>query len=98
MRVRCEYRPSYGLEPSSGASRHLLPEGEGAEARRAEISANQVPRWRSLCFQSAKLLLGTGKRFFAEGTPPCSFELVCTNAFPSGIILSSYKRLPADFE
>lgn len=44
------------------------------------------------------VLLGTGKRFFAEGTPPCSFELVCTNAFPSGIILSSYKRLPADFE
>ncbi|MDZ4114563.1 MAG: hypothetical protein U1C54_00950, partial [Xanthomonadaceae bacterium] len=24
VRVRCEYRLSYGLEPSSGASRHLL--------------------------------------------------------------------------
>lgn len=22
------------------------------------------------------VLLGTGKRFFAEGTPPCSFELI----------------------
>ena len=37
------------------------------------------------------VLLGTGKRFFAEGTPPCSFELVSTKAFPSGIILNAYK-------
>ena len=36
-------------------------------------------------------LLGTGKRFFAEGTPPRSFELVSTKAMPSGIILSTYK-------
>ena len=34
------------------------------------------------------VLLGTGKRFFAEGTPPRSFELVSTKAMPSGIILS----------
>ena len=37
------------------------------------------------------VLLGTGKRFFAEGTPPRSFELVSTNAFPSGIIFNAYK-------
>jgi riboflavin biosynthesis pyrimidine reductase len=37
------------------------------------------------------VLLGTGKRFFAEGTPPRSFELVSTKAMPSGIILSFYK-------
>ena len=37
------------------------------------------------------LLLGTGKRFFAEGTPPRTFELVGTQAFPSGIIFSTYK-------
>ena len=37
------------------------------------------------------ILLGTGKRFFAEGTPAHSFQLVSTRAFPSGIILSSYK-------
>jgi dihydrofolate reductase len=37
------------------------------------------------------VLLGTGKRFFAEGTPPRSFELASTNAMPSGIILSRYK-------
>jgi dihydrofolate reductase len=37
------------------------------------------------------VLLGTGKRFFAEGTPARSFELGSTQAFPSGIILSTYK-------
>jgi len=37
------------------------------------------------------VLLGTGKRFFAEGTPACSFELVNTRAMPSGVILTTYK-------
>jgi dihydrofolate reductase len=37
------------------------------------------------------VLLGTGKRFFAEGAPPRSFELVSTKAFPSGNIFSTYK-------
>ncbi|MET3384009.1 dihydrofolate reductase family protein [Variovorax paradoxus] len=37
------------------------------------------------------VLLGTGKRLFAEGTPPRSFELVSTKAMPSGIILSAYR-------
>ncbi len=37
------------------------------------------------------VLLGTGKRFFAEGTPARSFELVGTKAMPSGIILSTYR-------
>src|SRR5213592_4196243 len=37
------------------------------------------------------VLLGTGKRIFAEGTPARSLELVSTNAMPSGIILSAYK-------
>jgi len=37
------------------------------------------------------VLLGTGKRFFANGTPPRSFELISTRAFPSGIIFNTYK-------
>ena len=36
------------------------------------------------------VLLGTGKRFFAEGTPARAFELVSTQATPSGVILSTY--------
>jgi dihydrofolate reductase len=37
------------------------------------------------------VLLGTGKRFFAEGTPARSFELVSSKALPSGIIISTYE-------
>ncbi|MDB4887842.1 MAG: dihydrofolate reductase [Gemmatimonadetes bacterium] len=37
------------------------------------------------------VLLGTGKRFFAEGTPARTFELVSTRAMPTGVILTSYK-------
>jgi dihydrofolate reductase len=37
------------------------------------------------------VLLGTGKRFFAEGTPARSFDLVSSNAMPSGVILNAYK-------
>ncbi|MGA7615831.1 MAG: dihydrofolate reductase family protein [Thermoanaerobaculia bacterium] len=37
------------------------------------------------------VLLGTGKRFFAENTPARAFELVATNPMPSGIILHSYR-------
>jgi dihydrofolate reductase len=37
------------------------------------------------------VLLGAGKRFFAEGTPPRSFELVSAKAMPTGIIFSNYK-------
>jgi dihydrofolate reductase len=36
------------------------------------------------------VLLGTGKRIFADGTPPVSFELVSTKALASGVILSTY--------
>jgi dihydrofolate reductase len=37
------------------------------------------------------VLLGKGKRFFAEGTPPRAFTLDSTQALPSGIIVNSYK-------
>ena len=37
------------------------------------------------------VLLGTGKRFFAEGTPAHAFELVSTTATPSGVLLNTYK-------
>ena len=37
------------------------------------------------------VLLGQGKRFFSEGTPPRSFELASTQALPSGIVVNAYK-------
>jgi dihydrofolate reductase len=37
------------------------------------------------------VLLGTGKRLFADGTPPRELALVSTKAAASGIIISTYK-------
>ena len=37
------------------------------------------------------VLLGTGKRFFAEGTPARSFEFLTSKALPSGIVMNAYK-------
>ena len=37
------------------------------------------------------VLLGTGKRFFAEGTPARCFELISTKALSSGIVINAYK-------
>ena len=37
------------------------------------------------------VLLGTGKRFFADGTRARCFELVSSKAMPSGVVLNRYK-------
>jgi dihydrofolate reductase len=37
------------------------------------------------------VLLGKGKRLFAEGTPPRSLALQSTQAMPSGILVNIYK-------
>jgi dihydrofolate reductase len=37
------------------------------------------------------VLVGTGKRFFAEGTPARSLELVSSKAMPTGLIIHAYK-------
>lgn len=37
--------------------------------------------------------VGSGKRLFAEGTIPASFELIETGALSSGIVVANYKRV-----
>ena len=37
------------------------------------------------------VLLGKGKRLFADGTPPRSFQLASTKALSSGIVINDYK-------
>jgi len=37
------------------------------------------------------VLVGTGKRLFAQGTPGRAFELVGTKTTPSGLLLNTYK-------
>ena len=38
------------------------------------------------------ITIGIGKRLFAEGTTPASFELIETGALSNGIIIANYKR------
>lgn len=37
------------------------------------------------------VLLGKGKRIFAEGTPPRAFELASSNALATGIVMNAFK-------
>lgn len=37
------------------------------------------------------ILLGTGKRFFSDSTPPRELELISTKAASSGVIISTYR-------
>jgi dihydrofolate reductase len=37
------------------------------------------------------VMLGTGKRFFAQDTSPRSFKFVSANPMPSGAIICTYK-------
>ena len=39
------------------------------------------------------VLLGTGKRFFSEGTPPRELALVGTKASSSGVVISTYRPI-----
>lgn len=39
--------------------------------------------------------IGSGQRLFAEGTTPAAFELIDSEALPSGVILANYKRAGA---
>ena len=41
------------------------------------------------------VLLGTGKRLFADGTPAQSFELAGTSTTPAGVSLTTYKAAGA---
>lgn len=39
------------------------------------------------------VVLGTGKRLFPEGAPPCEFEFVRTTSTPSGVTICKYKAV-----
>ena len=74
-RIKLQAGPDLILSGSSTLTSTLLEHGLADEVL---LAVNPV-------------LLGTGKRFFAQGTPPRSFELISTRAFPSGIVFSAYK-------
>jgi dihydrofolate reductase len=74
-RIKSQAGPDLILSGSSTLTSTLLEHGLADEVL---LAVNPV-------------LLGTGKRLLAEGTPARAFELADTQAFPSGIIFTTYK-------
>ena len=74
-RIKAQDGPDIVLSGSSTLTTALLEQGLADE----------------LLLTVYPVLLGTGKRLFAEGTPARKFELVSTQSFPSGIIFNKYR-------
>ncbi len=41
------------------------------------------------------VVIGKGKRLFAQGTPACALELTGSTAFPSGVVFNTFKLVGA---
>ena len=74
-RIKSQHGPDLILSGSSTLTSTLLEQGLADE----------------VLLIVSPVLLGTGKRLFAEGTPARAFELVNTQTTPSGIVFSNYK-------
>ncbi|MDI3330570.1 MAG: dihydrofolate reductase family protein [Micrococcus sp.] len=66
----------------------LLLQGSG-NLIQSLLTAELIDEFRVLVFP---LLLGSGKRLFAEGTIPTGLRLTAHEASPSGVIMATYER------
>jgi dihydrofolate reductase len=73
--IKAGYGPDIVLAGSSSLTSALLEHGLADE----------------LVLMVDPVLLGKGKRLFAEGTPPRAFTLESTRSTPTGIVVQSYK-------
>jgi dihydrofolate reductase len=69
----------------------LLTQGSSALVQRL-LAADLIDELRLMVFP---LLLGRGKRLFAEGTVPAAFRLTKSATSPSGVLVASYERAGA---
>ena len=93
-----EWGPYEGVGPDLAEGIHRLKSQDGPDLVLSGSSTLTTPLLEHGLADDVMLavypvLLGRGKRFFAEGTPAHLFELVSTKAFPSGIIFNTYKVL-----
>jgi len=66
--------------------KHLLVMGSG-ELLQSLMRRNQVDKYVLLI---QPLVLGTGRRLFAEGSPMTTFQLVDTKTTASGVVIATY--------
>ncbi len=91
-----EWGPFEGLEPDIFAGIRRIKSQDGPDlVLSGSITLTSTLLERGLADEVVlvvyPVLLGTGRRLFAEGTPARAFELVSTQAMPSGIVLNTYK-------
>jgi dihydrofolate reductase len=91
-----EWGPCEGVGPDLAAAVRRLKSQDGPPLILWGSSTLTTPLLEQglvdeLLLVTYPVLLGTGKRLFAPGTPARAFELLSTQAFPSGIILNAYK-------
>ncbi|MFL1382262.1 MULTISPECIES: dihydrofolate reductase family protein [unclassified Nocardiopsis] len=66
----------------------ILVLGSG-DLLRTLVSQDLVDEYRLLVFP---LILGSGKRLFADGTVPRRLTLAATRSTPSGVLINTYRR------
>ena len=91
-----EWGPCEGLGPDLAERVRRIKAQDGPDLRLSGSSTLTSPLLQvglvdEVLLAIYPVLLGTGKRFFAQGTPPRTFELAESNALPTGIIFNHYK-------
>ena len=74
------------LREQPGGEIHVIGSGNLAQTL---IRHDLVDEYRLIVFP---VLLGTGKRLFAEGTVPAALNLVESRTTPSGVVICVYRR------
>jgi dihydrofolate reductase len=92
--------PFEGIGPDLAEGVRRLKSQEGADLVVSGSSTLTSPLLEQgladeLVLIVSPVLLGTGKRLFAEGTPGQSFELASTTATPTGVLLNTYRFVGA---
>ena len=88
--------PAEGLGPDLAADVRRIKEQDGPDlvlAGSSTLTSTLLEEGLAdeVLLMVYPVLLGTGKRFFAEGTPARSLELASSKALASGIVMNAYK-------
>lgn len=92
-----DWHNSHGLGADAVAGVRMLKDGDGpalmvqgsTDLLRQLFAHDLVDELRLLIHP---LVLGGGKRLFADGTPPAALRLVDSRSSPSGVLIAHYRR------
>jgi dihydrofolate reductase len=95
--VQTDWKTTVHITGDVPAEIHKLKQQEGPELQ-VHGSANLIQTLLQndlvdeLWLKTFPVVLGTGKKLFAEGTIPAAFSVEKTTVTPSGIVVANYKR------